>query len=137
VSKAKKPRKPVEEEYRSMTLCEREVDWLLKLSKKVHFPSGLQARLVDKKLEFQDQMLKVKEILVRAKANSFWAEEATAVQQMIDDERKKKKAQMKELYQEIAFLPASKILALLNKEKLKSNVAANKKRSKAGSNGRK
>jgi hypothetical protein len=153
MSKVRKPRTPKghekrrtadvrrsrEKEFRQIHVAHDEVKYLLKLSKRTpDFPSGLLARLVDSDTEFRDEMLKLKELIKTAKSNAHWVELESASKEAIEKRRQERKEELRETYEEIAFTPAAELRKALDKERIKKNVLANKRRRKAvASKGRK
>lgn len=116
-----KSKEAEEREFRMAALCREEVQYLLKLSKQevLKFPLGLQARLIDLMIDFDNQILKLKEITVRSRANSFWEEEKTAVSRMLEEERQARKKRHGETYADIIAPSADQMRKLLNKERAK------------------
>lgn len=67
-----------ENEFRSLPLNELELDWLIELSEQRGFPfPALRNRLKDLKGKFTDEMLRLKELTARMKANAFFVDEKT------------------------------------------------------------
>lgn len=102
-------------DYRPINLCESEVDWLLKVADRNprKFPKGMVKRLEELKVIFRDELLKLKELISRGKANSFYRDEITAV---TGKKKGKDKPFAKQDYPEIAHLSPKQMKALLDKE---------------------
>jgi hypothetical protein len=128
-----KPKPHEEREFRNLAVSEEEARYLLKLSKdeKLGFPRELVTRLVWIIGEFEDQLLKLKELIKRAKANSFWVDLKSANAEVLEKERERQRAALKETLNEIAHIPAPQLKKILDKERLAKNVTANKRRREA------
>jgi len=72
----KKGRKPSPNvDYKPLSINEKEVDKLLEIAETIkYFPKGLIPRLKDLKEVFQDELNKLKELIIRNRANAFYNE---------------------------------------------------------------
>lgn len=106
-------------EFRSLSICSEEIDYLLRLMKGKDTPyKALLERLVDLREDFKDTVVKLKESVIRARANSFWLEEESADKEAARERAKNNKKKRAEKYEDkIATMDPKKLRALLAKEK--------------------
>lgn len=101
-------------EFRNLSLTEDELLWMLKvLVMATDFPYvGLKQRMIDLAGDFRDQGLKMKEMLIRAKANSFWMQPSNSSAELLRLSKGHKK-KMRQEFKDLQVLTAKEIKRIL------------------------